>query len=527
MTTDRPRYSSLGDYLRVIRRRRVLIALITLGVFALALGRSLTQDLVYVAQAQLQFRDPLADLDLVGIGGETVPELAPNQRAAANAELLGRNEVTRLVRDELQSTISLAGLRSALDARVNPQTNLVILETSWGDPEFAADLANSYAAAAREVALADTEQRLARFKESLSQRLQAAKENLPNPGDPPADPGTAFTIAALSQNLANVRSLEDVANPVLIAERAEVPGSPASPNHVRSGILGLAVGFVLALLVAFIRDSLDRRLHTAQDVHDELEVPVLGRIGAAAFTYAGLVENGRPALPEADFEPFRMLRMNLAALGTDGRPPRSVLVTSPLAMEGKSTVSVSLASAAALAGQQVLLLECDLRRPSIAGRLGISKAPGLTDFLSGSATPSEILQVVQISEPRQLNGGPPASPSETQRSAGSMVCITAGGPVPNAPELLHSDRFKDMLEKLSRAYELIILDGSPLLAVSDPLEVAPHVDGVLVCVRAQQTTREQLRSAKSALGHLPERPTGAVLTGLRPGDENYGYYYGY
>ena len=526
MSTENPRYSSLGDYLRVIRRRRLLIALITLGIFALALGRSLTQETVYTAEAQLQFRDPLADLDLVGIGGETVPELAPNQRAAANAELVTRNEVTRIVQDRLKTSLSLAGLGGAVDPRVDPQTNLVVLEASWNDPEFAADLANAYAAAAREVALRDTEQRLKRFKESLSERVQAAKENLPEPGEPPADPGLAFTIAALSQNLANVRSLEDVANPVQIAQRAETPSSPTSPNHVRAGILGLSVGLVLALLIAFVRDSLDRRVHNAQEVHDELDVPVLGRVGAMAFSHAGLVQNGHPPLHESDFEPFRVLRMNLASLNRDGHPPRSVLVTSPAAMEGKSTVSVSLASAVALAGQRVLLLECDLRRPSLATRLNISPVPGLTNFLSGAASPREILQVLDISEPRRYDGAGEAAPSKNG-FAGSLVCITAGSPVPNAPELLTTDRFRDMLEKLTRAYDLVILDGSPLLAVSDPLEIAPLVDGVLVCVRAQQTTREQVRSAKSALDHLPERPTGAVLTGLRPGDESYGYYYGY
>ena len=530
MSPEKPRYSSLGDYLRVVRRRRLLIALVTLAVFAAALGRSLAQDEIYVAEAQIQFRDPLADLDLVGIGGETVPELAPNQRAAANAELVTRPEVTRRVRDRLDTSLSLAALQGAIDARVSPQTNLVILEASWGDAEFVAELANGYAVAAREVAQKDNERRLKRFKESLSERLQATKENLPAPGEPPADPGLAFTIAALSQNLANVRSLEDVAEPVQIAQRATVPGSPAAPNPVRNGILGLSIGLVLGLLVAFVRDSLDRRLHSAQEVHDELEVPVLGRVGAAAFSYAGLVKNGRPVMLENDFEPFRVLRMNLAFLTSDDRPPRSVLITSPLAMEGKSTVSVSLASAAALAGQQVLLLECDLRRPSLAARLNVSRAPGLTDFLSGAVQPQEILQEVQISEPRRLNGtaqGGSAENKSRNAPTASMVCITAGKAVPNAPELLHSDRFRDMLEKLTRAYDLVILDGSPLLAVSDPLEVAPFVDGILVCVRSQQTTREQIRSAKSALGHLPERPMGAVLTGLEPGDESYGYYYGY
>lgn len=523
MNSDKQRLTTLADYLRVIKRRRLLIAFVTLLVLALALASSLTKDKVYVTQAQLQFRDPLADLNIVGLGGENVPELAPNQRSAANAELVTRPEVTKRVADTLETSVSTGGLRAAIDARVSPQTNLVILEASWGDAKFAAELANAYATAAKEVAEEDFQRRLRTFENSLQERLQAARENLPDPGDPVTDPGLGFTIATLGQNLANVRSLSDVAAPVEIAQRAVVPGSPASPNPVRDGILGLVVGAVLGLIVAFIRDSLDHRLHSAQDVHDELNLPVLGRIGAAAFSYPGLVQNGSDPILENEFEPFRVLRMNLGVLSQGERPPRSVLVTSPLASEGKSTVSVSLASAAALAGQSVLLLECDLRKPSLARRLGLKQKPGLTDFLAGSVHPSEMLQIAKLTEPRRLDG----SVGKSTEGAGSMVCITAGGSVSNAPELLRSDRFKDMLGKLTRAYDLVILDGSPLLAVADPLEIIPLVDGVLVCVRAQQTTREHVRATKSALGHLPERPTGAVLTGLRPGDESYGYYYGY
>ncbi len=522
---------------------------------------SLTQSPVYTATAQLQFRDPLADLNIVGIGGESVPELAPNQRSATNAELVTRPEVTRKVIETLDTSVSSGGLSSSIAGRVSPQTNLVILEASWGDAQFAADLANAYAQAAKDVAVEDFRSRLGRFEDALSERLKAARENLPKPGEPVTDPGLSFTVATLGQNLANVRSLAEVAEPVQIAQRAEVPGSPVSPAPVRDGILGLVVGFVLALIIAFIRDSLDHRLHSAQDVHDEMDVPVLGRVGAAAFAHPGLAKNGRPAILENEFEPFRVLRMNLGFLADEGgAAPRSVLVTSPLAGEGKSTVSVSLASAAALAGQKVLLLECDLRKPSLARRLDIDRGPGLADYLAGKVGPGEILQIVPITEPRRL--GEPTSkapvgvtvkgdangsvsvlekeegskdkpgrvndPTKVANGTGpSMVCVTAGAPVANSPELLRSERFRGMLDKITRAYDLVILDGSPLLAVADPLEVVPLVDGVLVCVRAQQTTREQVRAVKSALGHLPERPTGAVLTGLRPGDESYGYYYGY
>jgi polysaccharide biosynthesis transport protein len=528
-THETPRYATLGDYLRVIRRRRLLIAVVTLLCFGAALANALVKDDVYVAETQIQFRDPLADLELVGIGGETLPELAPNQRSALNAELVTRPQVTRGVARELDTPVSPSGLRAAVSARVNPQTNLVVVEASWGNARFAAELANAYADAAREVAIQEFRARLDRAEDAITQQLEEARDDLPAPTDPTGGAtagGTAFRVAALEQNLTQIRSLADVADPVQIASRAEVPGSPASPRPVRDSLLGLVVGLVLGLLLAFVRDSLDRRLRSAHEVHEELDLPVLGLIGETAFAHAGLARNGGLAILESDFEPFRMLRMNLGSLrGNGASAPRSVLVTSALPGEGKSTVSMSLASAAALAGQRVLLVECDLRRPSLARRLKLETQPGLTDYLGGSASPTEILQVVPLTPPRPL--GTRAAPARPEADDASMVCITAGLPVPTAPELLQSRRFHEFLAKVVKVYDLVVLDASPLLAVSDPLEIVPHADAVLVCVRAQQTTREQARAVRSALGHLPERPAGAVLTGLHPGDDSYGYYYGY
>jgi Mrp family chromosome partitioning ATPase len=109
----------------------------------------------------------------------------------------------------------------------------------------------------------------------------------------------------------------------------------------------------------------------------------------------------------------------------------------------------------------------------------------------------------------------------------SIVVVPAGTAVSTSPELLQSTRFDHFIEKTSRAYDLVVLDGSPLLSVSDPLEVAASAEAVLVCIRVQQTTRDQARAVRAALSHLPERPTGAVVTGLRRGDETYEYYYGY
>jgi succinoglycan biosynthesis transport protein ExoP len=201
----------------------------------------------------------------------------------------------------------------------------------------------------------------------------------------------------------------------------------------------------------------------------------------------------------------------------------SVLVTSGLPEEGKSTVSMALASAAVVAGQRTLLVECDLRRPCFARRFGIRPQPGLTDYLRGDANPQDILQTVELVDPVRVNGTEAAA----DQQAGTLVCIAGGSRVSNPAELLVSERFTDFLDKVGKAYDLVVLDGSPLLAVVDPMEILPHVDAAIVCVRVQQTTREQVRAARAALSTLPERPMGAVLTGMRRGDPDAYDYYGY
>jgi Mrp family chromosome partitioning ATPase/capsular polysaccharide biosynthesis protein len=547
MTDKGPRYATVGDYLRVMRRRRGLIVLVIAASIAIAIGISLSQSTKYTAEAQVSFRDPLQDLVLLGQGSQIFSDITPGQRAIIQSDLLTRPEVTRRVAKELDTDLDGDTLAGAITSEVNPLTNLVIVRAVWSDAEFAADLANTFANEAARIGDLDAERRLGAAENALQDDLRDAKQQRPLPG---------IRISVIEGNLERLRGLQTITEPAEVVGTADVPTSPTSPQPLRNGILGAILGLVFAIIAAFVRDSSDRRLHSVEDVHGELGLPIVGKVGATSFAHSGLVSNGTPPVDEREFEAFRILRMNLAFLAGE-RPPRSVLVTSPLAEEGKTTVSISLASAAALAGTNVLLVECDLRRPSFAKRMGIKQTPGLSDFLEGGAAPSDILRVVPLMTPSPVNGQATGSRmpdlggkksdngrkkpgmkvqesgfggSKSERAAdrpghsANMVVIPAGKSVTNAAELLQSDRFESFMDKVSRAYELVILDCGPLLSVADPLELVNDTEAVLVCVRVQQTTREQAQAARVALSHLPERPYGVVVTGLKPGDETYDYY---
>jgi capsular exopolysaccharide synthesis family protein len=511
---EAPRYASVQDYIRVLKRRRWLIAAIVTAGFVIALAGSLARQTTYEASAQLLFRDPLQDI-LVVAGRNALPEQGPGQRAAISADRITSPEVTREVIDRLDSANSVRAMESLVTTRVELQTNLVEIRARSSSGRSAARIANAYAHEARNVISKDAIDRLKEVEDQLRQELEETRKRVPE---------LSGRVSMQALQLGQINILAEVAEPVRITSRAEVPSAPVSPHPARDAGTGLVLGLVLGLLAAFIRDGLDRRLHNAHEVHQEIDLPVVGRISDTAFAYAGLARNGNPPMSETDFEAFRVLRMNLGFLA-QGRAPRSVLVTSGLPKEGKSTVSMALASAAALAGQRVLLVECDLRLPSFSRRLGIPREPGLTDYLLGTSTPQDILRTVELTEPMTVNG---ARAMRRPGPVGTLVCITAGAPASVPAELLGTERFSDFLEKVSKVYDLVVLDGSPLLAVADPLQVLPQVDAALLCVRVRQTTREEARAARHALAHVPERPIGAVVTGIRRGDPDaYDYYYGY
>jgi succinoglycan biosynthesis transport protein ExoP len=510
---DTPRYRNLRDYLRVLRTQKLLIIGVTIAFAAAAFVVSSQQTKEYTAETSLSFRDLAADLSL--IGEQSIPELAPDQRAAINADRVTRPAVANRVRERLGIDLTTEQVQDAVDTEVGARTNFVIIRATSEDPDFAASLANAYGEEVQALDVAEIRRRVDKAIAGLRANLKEV--------DGDTDTGALLTQQVNQTRIAQLQTVRELARPVEVARAAETPTEPSSPRTRRNTALGLIVGLAFGLLAAFLRDSLDRRLRKTDEVQEELYLPVIGRVPADALGEIGFA-NGSGEDAEGHLEAFRVLRTNLEFLRA-GNPLRSVLVTSGQPEEGKSTVAMALAGAAAVAGKRTLLVECDLRRPCFADRLGLDPEPGLTDYLVGRAAPADVLQVVSLISPSGVNGTEDAK--ESKESGANMVCITAGSSAPLPAELLGSERFADFLSKVSKAYDLVVLDTSPILSVVDALELAPQVDGMVICVRLSQTTREEARAAREAIGRLPGRPTGVVVTGIRPQDESYyGYHYG-
>jgi capsular exopolysaccharide synthesis family protein len=305
-----------------------------------------------------------------------------------------------------------------------------------------------------------------------------------------------------------------------VTSTASLPSSPSGPHPISNVILGGIAGLVLALLVTWILESVDRRLRRPDEAEAVLGLPYVGAVPAGALGQTPGGKGDAMSIPA-----FRMIRTNLRFLASAGESHdlRSILVTSPMSGEGKTTVSLGLALSAAASGLNTLLIEADVHRPVHAQRLGLASGPGLADYLRGGLSPGEILQTYRFVEPSPgVNGATPNG------SGSTLTCITAGSVASVAAAQLGSERFANILAEVTKVYDLVVIDSAPLLAVAETSEMVALVDAVAVCVRIGTTTVEHARAARAAFERLPAKPKGLVLTDL-PRDiaGYYGYSYGY
>lgn len=328
--------------------------------------------------------------------------------------------------------------------------------------------------------------------------------------------GSPVQAAATAQAVANslikaVDSLEKPktggASPVSLSviAPAEAPAAPSAPNTRLNLVLGLVIGLALGIGAAVLRSTLDSRIRGEADLRRVTEAPLLGAI---AFDQDA-VKN--PLLTQAGAqsqraETFRQLRTNLQFANVSGQA-RTVLVTSSLPGEGKSTTATNLAIALAQSGKAVCLIDADLRRPMVADYLGLDRNAGLTTALVGDADVNDVLQ---------------------HWGDDNLYVLASGQIPPNPSELLGSPEMEDLISRLEQAFDAVIIDAPPLLPVTDAAVVSRHVGGVIVVVGAQKLRQPDLTKALNSLELVGAAVLGIVLNRLpAKGSDSYSYsYYG-
>lgn len=515
---ENPSSASPADYTRILREQAWIVLVVMVLCVGVALVLSLRQATKYASTAQLDYQGDNTSLSLVGT--PSFPSRTNKELADFGSQTLLQPVVLAKVKKALPTPKSIAELRGDISTSVDPQSNLVNVVATTGDPEFSAALAN--ALAQQSVADNARDVRAKYLKTALD--LRRRESSL---GSSAKDVQQAELY---NEQITRFTALANLAQPVSIVKAAQPSSSPVSPKPVRNGILAAVVGLLVGLLLGFVRDAFDKRLRDADDVRGALSLPVIGHVREEAMGGAGPLP-GAVKLDAIDLEGFSILRTNLRFMDID-RPLKVVAITSATPSEGKSTSAASIALSSAMAGQRTLLVECDLRRPSLADRLGLAKhTAGLTDYLAGHAAPQDVLQTIgpaAVPAPMHSNGNGNGNGNGNQAGTVQpqpLVAILAGSPTPQPAELLGSERFATFIEQVRDAYDLVILDTSPLLSVADTLELLPRVDGSLVCVRAGQTTRDQAKAMKLILDRVPHGVTGLIITGVKRGRaESYGYY---
>ncbi len=446
----------LRDYGRILRKRWLSIVLCMLLGGAAAVGVSALQTPVYEAQTQLfvSAQSSSSNLADAAQGG-----IFTQQRVKSYAQIVTSPDVLQPVIDRLGLTMTPDKLANQITASAPLDTVLINVAVDDTSAQRAMDIANAVST------------------EFTSQVL--ILETPVGGGDSPVK--------------------------VTVVKQADKPLVPVSPRTKVNLALGLLLGLAVGIGIAVFRETLDT---TIKRIDDLARVTGAGALGMIAFDSDAAKHPLITAIDPSSTrsESFRTLRTNLQFVDID-RPPRTVVITSAVAGEGKSTTACNLAITLAQAGIRVALVESDLRRPKIAEYLGVEGSVGLTSVLIGRASLDDALQ--------------------TWGRCG--LAVLASGPIPpNPSELLGSGHMVALLRQLQQRFDVVIIDAPPLLPVTDAAVLSRICDGAVLVVRYGKTRREQLERTAQALHTVDARILGTVMN-MAPtkGPDAYAYGYGY
>jgi capsular exopolysaccharide synthesis family protein len=491
---------SFRAYLHVLRRRKWWVVSITLLGLAASLALSLTSHKQYSATAQL-----LVQPSVTATSAGTPQQPVTQTDVATELQLVTSAPVVQAVRGTLGSAPAVSAAQVA-------QTNVIAITATSRIPSRAALVANLYAKAFVQYRQQVTRSSLASAEAQLRSQISTLGNQIRSFGRNTTSPAASALLnqeAVLKEQLAQMEVSGAVnTGEVALVTPAQLPVAPSSPKPVQDALLGLAAGFALALGAAFLRESLDDRL-ASKDAAERAG-------GAPVLAMTPLVPSGRrpepvvavlaePSSPAA--EAYRSLRTSLQ-FARQERQLRVIVVTSPTVGDGKTSTLANLGVVFAQAGERVLLVSCDLRRPKIGEFFGIDEQAGLTSILLGEHTLEQALVPVPGVD---------------------RLTLLPAGPIPPTPaELLNGKQVRAIFGRLRDQFDLVLIDSPPVLPVTDAAILSQYADATLMLAAAGQTRRADLHRAAEKLDQVGTMILGIVLNKVtRQTSREYGYGYGY
>lgn len=494
------------DYLTVLRRRKWTVALGTLFVVGSALILSLLQSPVYQSSTRVLLRPSASIFDAGAAQQSANPVLVQTE-----IQLLQGERVAELVKERLGSAppISVTSVS---------QTAVIEITAESGRPAQAAEIADAYANAYIQLSQRDATDALVDVSADIQTRLDTLQKDIADldgrlaalpsctgPSPPrECDQRGRLTqdrdalvnqVVPLRQRLNELQlGISKNSGPQVIA-RATVPTSPARPRPVYNGLLGLGVGLVFALGLAFVLEHFDDSIRSKEDLERCAPgLPVVGTIPALTSwknrSETHVISGTEPNSPVA--EAYRSLRTAVRFVTLD-QSVRVIQITSPNVSEGKSTTVANLAVALARAGERVIVVCCDLRRPRIHEFFGLPNDVGLTSVIMGTTPLSAALQPV---------------PGQDR-----LVLLASGELPPNPSELLSSNRAAQILAALQKEASVVLVDCPPVLPVTDAAVLSSRVDATILVATVGTSGRKEMMRSVELLRQVSAPLVGLVLNG--------------
>ena len=503
-----------------VRKWIVLLALILVPVVA-ALASSL-QSPEYEASSQVLISRTNLSNVLTGTSDPAAAEFDFNRVVQTQANLARTPRVAK--RTLAAAKLDPAAFQDFLAhsaVTTSPNNDLLTMTVTDGQRQRAIGLAGQYAREFVAYRQAASTRRLVSLRNDLQRQYIALDKQSSEAKENRAQFNRVRNLLALGDSSLSVVQTPSAAD-------------KTKPKTTRNIILGIILGAMLGVGLAFLRDALDTRLRTSADLEENLKPSLLGRLPSPPRSVGedDLITLADPGSPDA--EHFRVLRSSVV-FANSGPKARSILITSAVQSEGKSTTIANLAVAMARAGQNVVLADFDFRRPSLERLFSLSRRPGAIDVVLGEATLDEALRAIDLTPPAAPAAAKGATAPANGRSRrasltspGTLRVLTTGDLPPSVGEFVTSDGVVGLLKDLSATCDVLLIDAPPLLAVGDAIALTDHVDALLIVARLGVVRRHMLEEVQRMLDASPTPALGLVITdsSVEPGSyEGYGYGY--